>query len=69
MDIVVLNLLLCLHIRRFNVLELYYYLFHDLIVNFLIPLYVNIYLVYSLYFINFGGLGSFLICLLVVQLS
>ena len=34
------------------------------IVNFLIPLYVNIYLVYSLSFINFGGLGSFLTYLL-----
>ena len=33
-------------------------------VNFLIPLYVNIYLVYSLPFFNFGGLGSFLIYLL-----
>ena len=43
---------------------LYYYIFHDLIVNFLILLYVNIYLVYSLSFINFGGLGSFLTYLL-----
>ena len=39
-------------------------IFYDLIVNFLIPLYVNMYLVYSLSFINFGGLGSFLAYLL-----
>ena len=59
-DIVILGLLLCFYIHMFNVLYLYYYLFHDLNVNFLIPLYGNIYLVYRLYFINFGGLGSFL---------
>ena len=33
----------------------------DVMVNFLIlPLYVDIYLVYSLSIINFGGLGFFL---------
>ena len=37
-------------------------MFHDLIANFVIPLYV--YLVYSLSFISFGGLGSFLTFLL-----
>ena len=64
-DIVVLGLLLayifvCLMSFSFTII----YIFHDLIVNFLIPLYVNIYLVYSLSFINFGGLGSFLTYLL-----
>ena len=39
-------------------------IFHYLVINFLIPLYVNIYLVYSLSFINSGGLGSFLTYLL-----
>ena len=39
-------------------------MFHDFIVSFLIPLYVNIYLVYSLSFIYFSGLGSFLTYLL-----
>ena len=58
MDIVILGLLSCLYIQMFNVFS-FYYLFHDLIVNFLIPLYVNtgIYLVHSLSFINFSGLG------------
>ena len=37
-----------------------HYLFHDLFVKLLIPLYVNIYSVYSLSYINFGGLSSFL---------
>ena len=36
-----------------------YYLIHDLIVNFLMPLDVNIYLVYSLPIIIFGDLGFF----------
>ena len=39
-------------------------MFHDFIINILMPLYVNIYLVYSLSFIYFGGSGSFLTYLL-----
>ena len=53
-----------LHSLTLSTIYIYYYVFHDLIVNFLIPLYVNIYLVYSLFFINFGGLSSFLTYLL-----
>ena len=64
----VLGLLLCLYIHMFNVL--YYYLFHDLIVNFLIPLYVNTFLVYSyLLLILVVWALSLLSCLLVAHLS
>ena len=51
---VVLGLLLCLYIHVFNVLWLNCYLIHDLIVNFLIPLYVDMYLVFRLSITNFG---------------
>ena len=52
----------------FNVLLNYYYLIYDLIPNFLIPLYVNIFLVYLL-LILVGWVFSLLCCLLAVQLS
>ena len=39
---VIRGLLLCLYIHMFNVLHLYCYLIHDLIVNFLLPSDVNI---------------------------
>ena len=48
-DIAIFGLLLCLYISMWGVLYLYYYLTHDLFVNFLIPSYVYI---FSLYILN-----------------
>ena len=50
-----------IYIHMFNVILLYCYLIHDLIVNFLMPLCVTIYFVYRLSIItgNFDGLRSF----------